>query len=100
MILKVAALGYLPHLPFVAIGPLGLHEYECALEFQLHTHWLELELLVGDGPGAENLAQSQCGMWLVAFPARGDHGIPLPILTGWLTRLLESCDGFRGLFCS
>ena len=53
MILKVAASGYLPHLPFGAIGPLGLHEDGCTLEFHLHLYWLELELLVGGGPGAE-----------------------------------------------
>ena len=47
MILKVAALGYLPHLPFGAIGPLGLHEAGYTLEFQLHTYLLALELLVG-----------------------------------------------------
>ena len=96
MILKVAASGYLPHLPFGAIGPLGLHEAGCTWEFQLHQHWLALELLVGGGPGAENLAQLQFGKWLVALPDQGDHATPLPILTGWLMHLLEFCNGFRG----
>ena len=96
MILKVAASGYLPHLPFGAIGPLGMHEAGCTLEFQLHQNWLALELLVGGGLGAENLAQLQFGKWLVAFPSRGDHAGPLPIMTGWLMHLLEFCDGFRG----
>ena len=81
MILKVAASGYLPHLTFGAIGPLGLHEAGCTLEFQLHTYWLALELIVGGGPGAENLAQLQCSMWLVALPTRGYHAAPLSILT-------------------
>ena len=62
MILKFAASGYLPHLPFGTIGPLGLHESGCTLEFQLHPHWLALELFVGDGTGAENIAQLLCGM--------------------------------------
>ena len=84
MILKVVASGYLPHSPCDAIGPLGMHEAGCTLEFHLHPYWLALELLVGGGPGAENLAQLQCGMWLVAFPAQGDHAVPLPILTEWL----------------
>ena len=48
-----------------------------------------MDLLVGGKPGAENIPQLQWGMWLVAFPARGDHDPPLPILTGWLMRLLE-----------
>ena len=61
---------------------------------------LALELLVGGGPGAENIAQLHFGEWLVAFPDRGDHAVPLPILTGWLTRSLEFCDGFRGWFFS
>ena len=47
VILKVPASGYLPHLPFGDIGPLGLHEAGCTLEFHLHTHWLALELLLG-----------------------------------------------------
>ena len=68
MILKVAASGYLPNLPFGAIGALGLHEAGCTLEFQLHPYWLALELLVGGGRGAENLAQLQSGMWMVALP--------------------------------
>ena len=89
MILKVAASGYLPHLPFGAIGPLRLHEAGCTLEFQLHHHWLALELLVCGGPGAEKLAPLQFGKCLVALPARGDHAVSLPILTGWLMHLLE-----------
>ena len=96
MILKVSASGYLLHLPFGAIGPLWLHEAGCTLGFQMHPYWLALELIVGGGLGAENLSQLQCGMWLVAFPARGDHDSPLPILTGQFTRLLEFCDGFCG----
>ena len=123
MIIKVAASVYLPNLPFGAIGPLGLHEAGCTLEFQLHPNWLALGLLVGGGTGAENISQLQCGMWLVALPARGDHDVPLlimterlprflyfgmdfsddfvvddplTILTGLLTCLLEFCDGFRG----
>ena len=62
MILKVAASVYLPHLPFGAIGPLGMHESGCTLEFQLHPYWLALELLMGGRPGAENIAQLKCGM--------------------------------------
>ena len=62
MILKVAASGYLPRLPFGAIGLLGLHEAGCTLEFQLHPYWLALELIVGGGPGAKNLAQLRYGM--------------------------------------
>ena len=92
MILKLSASGYLPHLPFGAISPLGLHEAGCTLEFQLNLYWLALELLVGNGLGAETLSQLQCDMCLVAFPAIGDHAAPLPILTGWLTHLLEFCD--------
>ena len=57
VILQVAASGYLHHLPFDKIVPLGLHEYGCNLEFQLHPHCLVLELLVGYGPGAEKLSQ-------------------------------------------
>ena len=70
MILKVAASGYLLDLLFGAIGPLGLHEARCTLEFQLHPYWLALELLVGGEPGAENLAKLHCGMWLVALPSQ------------------------------
>ena len=77
-------------------GPLGLYEAGCTLKFQLHPYWLALEMLVGGGLGAENIAQLQCGMWLVTLPARGDHATPLPILTGWLTHLLEFCDVFSG----
>ena len=96
MIIKVSASGYLPHLSFATIGPLGLHEAGCTLEFQLHPYWLALEMLVGGRPGAEFFSQLQFGKWLVAFPARGDHASPPPIMTGWLTHLLEFCDGFRG----
>ena len=38
-----------------------------------------------------------CG-WLHCY--QGDHADPLPILTGWLTRLLLFCDRFRGWFYS
>ena len=69
MILKVTASGYLPHLPFGAIGPLGLHDSECTLELQLQPHWLALELLVGYGPGAENLSPLHFSIWLVALIA-------------------------------
>ena len=100
MILKVSASGYLLHFPFGAIGPLGLQESGCTLEFHLHPYCLALDLLVGDGPGAENIAQLQCVMWLFTFPVQGDHAVLLPILTGWLTRLLEFCDGFCGWFFS
>ena len=93
MILKVSASGYLPHLPFGDIGPLGLHEAGCTLEFQLHLYWLALELLVETGQGAETLAQLQCGMWMVTLPAQGNYASPLPILTGLLTGLLEFCNG-------
>ena len=62
MILKVAASVYLPHLPFGAIGTLGLHYAGCALKLQLQPHWLALEVLVGDGPGAENIYQLHLGM--------------------------------------
>ena len=96
MILKVAASGYLRHLPFGAIGPLGMNEAGCILEFHLHSYWLALELFVGAGPDAENIAQLKCGMWLVALTYQGVHDVPLPILTGCLTHLLESCDGFHG----
>ena len=89
MILKVSALGYLQHLTFVSIGPLGPHDAGCTLELKLQPHWLELEMLMEDGPGAENISQLQLGMWLVEFPAQGDHAPPFPILTGWLTRLIE-----------
>ena len=57
VIIGVVASGYLLHLPFGAIGPFGMHESGCTLEFQLHPYWVALELLVGGGPGAENLAQ-------------------------------------------
>ena len=69
MTLKVSASGYLSHLPFGAIGTLGLHEAGCTLDFQLNHHWLALELLVRGGPGAENLDQLQFGKWLVTLPS-------------------------------
>ena len=100
VILKVAASVYLPHSPFGAIASLRLHDAECTLELQLQPHWLALDLLVADGPGAENIAQLQFVMWLVVLPSQGDHASPLPIMTGWLTRLLVFCDGFREWFCS
>ena len=96
MILKVAALRYLPHLPFGAIGTLGMNDAGCTLELQLQSHWLALELPVGDRLGDENISQLQFGMWLVSLPARGDHATPLPILTGRLMRLLVFCYGFCG----
>ena len=55
---------------------------------------------MGYGPGAENLAQLQFIMWLVAFPSWVDHAIPLSVLTGWLTHFLVFCDGICGLFFS
>ena len=96
MIIEVAASGYLLHLPFGAIGPLGPYDDGCTLELHLQPHWMALDLLVGYKPGAENHSQLQFGMWLVSFPAQGDHSFPRPILSGWLTRFLELCDGFRG----
>ena len=96
MILKVATSGYIPHVPFGDIGPFGLHEAGCNLKAQLHPYWLALDLLVGGGPGAENLSQLKFGKWLVEFPARGDHAVPLPIMTLWLMHLLEFCNVFRG----
>ena len=33
---------------------------------------------MGGRTGAENLAQLQCGIWLVALPARGGHAFPPP----------------------
>ena len=39
-------------------------------------------------------------MCLVVLSSWGDHAAPLPILTGWLTRLLVFCDGFLRWFCS
>ena len=43
-------------------------------------------------PGAENLAQLQCGLWLVAFPSQVDHDVPLPILT--LNFVMDFTDDF------
>ena len=87
---------FLPHLPFGTIDPLGLHDAEYILELQLQPYWMALELLVEDGKGVETFPQLQFGMWLVALPAQGDHAVPIPILTGWFTNLLEFCDGFCG----
>ena len=69
MIIKVAASGYIPHLIFGAIGPLGLHDAGYTLELQMHPHWLVLEILVRDGPGAENISQysAVCG-WFHCQP--------------------------------
>ena len=86
MTLGVFASGRLPHLPFGAIGPLGLHD----------DKWLSLELLVMDRPGVGIISQLWFGMWLIALPVRGDHDVLRPILTGWFTRLIEFCDGFCG----
>ena len=96
MILKVTASGYIPHLLFGAIGPLGLNDSGCTLYLQLQTHWLSLELLVGDGLGAGNISQLQFFMWLVSLPYQGDHAVPLPTLTGWLTHLLVFFNVFGG----
>ena len=95
MTIEVSASGCLPHLPFGATGPIGPHDSECTLELQLHLHWMALEMLVRDGPGVENHAKLRFGMCLVALPARGDHAVPRPIMTRWLTRLLEFCNGFH-----
>ena len=95
VIIGVVASGYLPHLPFGAIGLLGPYDSGCTLKLLLQPHWMALELLVGDGPGVENHAQLWFGMWLVVLPAQGDHAIPCPIMTGWLTYLLEIFDGFH-----
>ena len=76
---------------FLRLFPLVLHDSGFTLELQMQSHCLEMDLLVGDGPGAENLSQLQFCMWLVAFPARGDHASPLQILTGWLMPLLVFC---------
>ena len=81
MIIDVSVSGYLPHLLFGAIGPLGKHNSGCTFELHMQPHWLSLELILRDGPVAENLAQLQLDMWLVAMPARGDHFDPLPIMT-------------------
>ena len=59
MIIKVTASGHLPHLPFVTVGPLGLHEAGFILEFQLPFYLLAMELLVRGGLGAENIPQLQ-----------------------------------------
>ena len=96
MIIEVAASGYLPHLQFGSIGPIGPHDSRCTLELHLQLHWLSLELIVGYGPGAENNSQLKFGMWLVTLTARVDHAVPRPILTVWLTHLLDFCDEFRG----
>ena len=100
VILNVSASGYLPHLPFGYIGPLGLHDSGCTLELHLRPHWLALELLVGYRHVDENLAQLHFVMWMVALLAQGGHAVPLSILTGELTHLLVFFDGFRGWFYS
>ena len=66
------------------------------LKLQLQPHWLALELLVEDGPGVDILAQLRFVMCLVELPARGDHAVLLPIMTGWLKRLFEFYVEFRG----
>ena len=86
--LGVVDSGCLPHLPFVAIGPLGPHDAEYTLELHLQLHWLVLDLLVKDGPGVEILAQLRFCIRLVALTAQRDHAVLRPILTRWLTRLL------------
>ena len=96
MNLEGIVLGYLLHLPFDAIGALGPHDDRCTLELQMQPHFLVLKMLVGDGPDTEGHYQSQFVMWLVTLPAQEDHAVPRLILTGWLTRLFEFCDGFCG----
>ena len=100
LFVEVFASVHLPHLLFGAIGQHVPHDAGCILELNMHPHWLALHLLVGDGPGAENHAQLQLCMWLVALPAWGDHAVPRLIMTGWLTRLHGFCDGFCGWFFS
>ena len=82
--LKIAGSGYILHFPFGAIGPLGLHESGCNLEFQLHPYWLALELLVGGGPGFENLARLQFGKWRVAFARPKGPCCPPPPNSDWM----------------
>ena len=89
MILKVSALVYIPHLPFGAIGPLGLNEAICTLEIQLQPHWLVLDMLLGVGLTLKILTNDS--LVLVALPARGDHNVSLLIMTGCL---LIFFDGF------
>ena len=98
MIIEVSASGCLPHLPFDAIGTLGLYDAECTLELQLQPYWMTLGLIVGGGPGDENHAQLRFGMWLVEFPDQGYHAFLRPILTGWLARLLGFCNVFSDYF--
>ena len=50
-----------------------MHDAGCTLELQLRPHCLVLELLVGDGLGAENHSQLQFGMCLVILPAQEYH---------------------------
>ena len=82
MILKFSASGYLLHLPFGAIGPFGLHESRCTLEFQLHPHWLALELILVDRQGTENLAQLQFSMYMDALTAQETMMSPSQFLLG------------------
>ena len=96
MNLGAAASGCFLHLPFGAIGPLGPYDAECTLELQLHPYWMALELIAEEGTGIEKLSQLQFYMSLVALSAQGDHAVLRPIWIGWLTRLLEFCDGFLG----
>ena len=98
MTLGVVASKCLPHLPFDDIGPLGLHDVECTLELQLHPHWMTMELLVDYRPGIEILSHLWFGVWMVAFPAQGDHAILYPVLTLWLTCLLEFFLNFEKYF--
>ena len=100
VIIEVSDSGFLTYLTFGAIGPLEQHDVQCNLELQLKLHWLVLQLLVGYGPIVDYNSQLWLGMWLVALPDRGDNAVLRPILTRWLTRLLEFRDGFCGWFCS
>ena len=74
MILIAAASGYLPHLPFGAIGTLGLHEAGFTLEFHLHSYWLALELLVGADRALKILPNySLVSGWLHCQPKETMH---------------------------
>ena len=83
--------------PLVYLGCMKLdvpYNFSC---IHIGWHW---NCLWGTDRVQKNISQLQCGMWLVALPARGDHYSPLPILTGWLTCLFLFCDGFHGIFCN